>query len=60
MTGIGNRAERCRGFSFVEVLVAIAIVAVLVAIMLPVIQGLRASARAASCGNNLHQLGRAR
>lgn len=59
MTGIGNRAERCRGFTFVEVLVAIAIVAVLVAIMLPVIQGLRASARAASCGNNLHQLGRA-
>jgi prepilin-type N-terminal cleavage/methylation domain-containing protein/prepilin-type processing-associated H-X9-DG protein len=45
-----------RGFSLVELLVAIAIVASLVGILLPAVQVARESARRSGCGANLRQL----
>ena len=46
-----------RGFTIVELLVAIAIIGLLVALMLPAIQAARESARRAKCQNHLRQWG---
>lgn len=51
--------RRRAGFTLVELLVVIVIILVLLAILAPSFQGVRKSARMATCASNLHQIGSA-
>lgn len=46
-----------KGFTLIEILVVVAIIALLAAILFPVFARARESARKASCQSNLHQIG---
>jgi prepilin-type N-terminal cleavage/methylation domain-containing protein len=53
----GLRARACRrGFTLTEMLVVIAVIALLAAMLFPVLKGARDNARKGNCSTNLHQM----
>lgn len=50
-------AQSRRGMTIVELLVVVAVIAALLALILPAVQGSREAARRTVCGNNLREIG---
>ena len=53
---MNKRVKTC-GFSLVELLIALVIIAILISLLLPAVQGARETGRRIQCANNLHQMG---
>ena len=56
---ISSRQARARAFTLIEVLVTIAVIAILVGLLVPSLSGVRHTARATACGAQLRSLGTA-
>ncbi len=57
LTDTRGRDGKRSGFTLIEMLIVIAIIAVIAAILFPVFQKVRENARAAACLSNYHQIG---
>lgn len=57
MQSIRMKTKTHTGFTLIELLTVIAIVAILAAILIPVVQNTRTQAQQAVCGSNLRQIG---